>query len=282
MAENVLRLEGVTMQFGGVLAVDDLSLEVNKGEIVALIGPNGAGKTTAFNCITGIYEPTNGRITLGGEVIAENYPKGRMKTGYKGQNQGSFTKVVKYTPDRITWRGVARTFQNIRLFKALTVFDNVMIAKHMRAKQNVFSATFRLNSREEKRMREEALALLEEQNLAHLKDHIASSLPYGLQRRLEIARALATEPTLLLLDEPAAGMNPQETQELCDFILQIRDGYKLTVFLIEHHMDLVMQISERIYVLDFGKMIAHGTPDEVRNDHRVIDAYLGVVENVED
>jgi len=282
MAENVLRLEGVTMQFGGVLAVDDLSLEVNKGELVALIGPNGAGKTTAFNCITGIYEPTNGRISLNGEVIAENHPKGRMKTAYKGQHQGSFTNVVKYTPDRITWRGVARTFQNIRLFKALTVFDNVMIAKHMRAKQNVFSATFRLNSKEEKRMREEALALLEEQNLAHLKDHIASSLPYGLQRRLEIARALATEPTLLLLDEPAAGMNPQETQELSDFILQIRDGYKLTIFLIEHHMDLVMQISERIYVLDFGKMIAHGTPDEVRNDHRVIDAYLGVVENVED
>jgi branched-chain amino acid transport system ATP-binding protein len=205
-----------------------------------------------------------------------------MKTGYKGQNQGRYTKVVKYTPDRITWRGVARTFQNIRLFKALTVFDNVMIAKHMRAKQNVFSATFRINAKEERRMREEALALLEEQNLAHLKDHISSSLPYGLQRRLEIARALATEPSLLLLDEPAAGMNPQETQELCEFIRQIRDRYKLTIFLIEHHMDLVMQISERIYVLDFGKMIAHGTPDEVRNDRNVIDAYLGVVENAED
>jgi len=282
MAETVLSLEDVTMQFGGVVAVDNVSLEVNEGEIVALIGPNGAGKTTAFNCITGIYEPTNGRITLNGEVIAENHPKGRMKTGYKGRNQGCYTRVVRHTPDRITWRGVARTFQNIRLFKALTVFDNVMIAKHMRAKQNVFSATFRINAKEEKRMRQEALALLEEQNLAHLKDHIASSLPYGLQRRLEIARALATEPTLLLLDEPAAGMNPQETQELCEFIMQIRDEYKLTIFLIEHHMDLVMQISERIYVLDFGKMIAHGTPDEVRNDHHVIDAYLGVVEDVED
>jgi len=280
-AETVLRLEDVTMQFGGVMAVDNLSLEVCKGEIVALIGPNGAGKTTAFNCVTGIYEPTNGRITLGGEVIAENYPQGKMKTGYKGQNQGRYTKTVKYTPDRITWRGVARTFQNIRLFKSLTVFDNVMIAKHMRAKQNVFSATFRLNAREEKRMREETIALLEEQNLAHLKDHIASSLPYGLQRRLEIARALATEPTLLLLDEPAAGMNPQETQELCEFICQIREGYNLTIFLIEHHMDLVMQISERIYVLDFGKMIVHGTPDEVRNDRRVIDAYLGVAEDAE-
>jgi branched-chain amino acid transport system ATP-binding protein len=279
MGETVLRLDDLTMQFGGVVAVNNLSLEVNKGEIIALIGPNGAGKTTAFNCITGIYEPTNGRITLSGEVIAENYPRGRMKNGYKGQNQSRYAKVVKHTPDKITWRGVARTFQNIRLFKSLTVFDNVMIAKHMRATQNVFSATFRLNAKEEKRMREEALALLEEQNLAHLKDHISSSLPYGLQRRLEIARALATEPSLLLLDEPAAGMNPQETQELCEFILQIRDEYKLTIFLIEHHMDLVMQISERIYVLDFGKMIAHGTPDEVRNDQHVIDAYLGVVEN---
>ena len=279
MADTVLRLEDITMQFGGVVAVDNLSLEVNKGEIVALIGPNGAGKTTAFNCITGIYEPSNGRVTLNGEPIAENYPQGKMKKGYKGQNQGQYTKVVRYTPDKITWRGIARTFQNIRLFKALTVFDNVMIAKHMRAKQNVFSAIFRLNAKEEKRMREETLALLEEQNLAHLKDNIASSLPYGLQRRLEIARALATEPSLLLLDEPAAGMNPQETQELCDFIRQIKNDYKLTVFLIEHHMDLVMQISDRIYVLDFGKMIAHGTPDEIRNNQRVIDAYLGVTED---
>ena len=281
MPETVLSLQDVTMQFGGVVAVDNLSLQVNKGEIVALIGPNGAGKTTAFNCVTGIYEPTNGRITLNGEVIAENYPQRKMKAGYKGQNQGLYTKRVRYTPDRITWRGVARTFQNIRLFKALTVFDNVMIAKHMRAKQNVFSATFRLNAKEEKRMREETHALLEEQDLAHLKDHIASSLPYGLQRRLEIARALATEPALLLLDEPAAGMNPQETQDLCEFIERIRDEYRLTIFLIEHHMDLVMKISERIYVLDFGKMIAHGTPDEVRNDHRVIDAYLGVAEDAE-
>jgi len=282
MSETVLRLEDLTMQFGGVVAVDNLSLEVNKGELVALIGPNGAGKTTAFNCITGVYEPTNGRVTLHNEVIAENYPQGKMKAGYKGQNNGRYTKAVSQTPDKITKRGIARTFQNIRLFKALTVFDNVLIAKHMRAKQNVFSATFRLNHKEEKRMRAESLALLEEQNLAHLKDHVASSLPYGLQRRLEIARALATDPSLLLLDEPAAGMNPQETQELAAFIRQIRDRYKITIFLIEHHMDLVMQISERIYVLDFGKMISHGTPDEVKNDHRVIDAYLGVVEDAED
>lgn len=275
----VLRLEDITMQFGGVVAVDNLSLEVNKGEIVALIGPNGAGKTTAFNCITGVYEPTNGRISLNHAVIAENHPQGKMKTAYKGQNNGRYTKVVRYTPDKITQRGIARTFQNIRLFKALTVFENVMIAKHMRAKQNVFSATFRLNAKEERRMREETFALLEEQNLTHLKDHIASSLPYGLQRRLEIARALATGPSLLLLDEPAAGMNPQESQELAEFIQRIREEYQLTLFLIEHHMDLVMRISERIYVLDFGRMISQGTPDEIRNDQRVIDAYLGVGED---
>jgi branched-chain amino acid transport system ATP-binding protein len=262
--------------------VDNLSLEVNKGEIVALIGPNGAGKTTAFNCVTGVYEPTNGRITLNGEIIAENFPQGKMKALYKGENKGRYTNVVSLTPDKVTLRGIARTFQNIRLFKALTVFENVMIAKHMRAKQNVFSSVFRLNAKEEKRMNEETMTLLEEQNLVHLKDHIASSLPYGLQRRLEIARALATEPVLLLLDEPAAGMNPQETQDLSAFIQQIREKYKLTIFLIEHHMDLVMRISDRIYVLDFGRLISHGTPQEVRNDQHVINAYLGVVEDAED
>ena len=282
MAETVLRLDDITMQFGGVVAVDNLSLEVHKGELVALIGPNGAGKTTAFNCITGVYEPTNGRITLNDEVIVENYPQGKMKNTYKGQNNGRYTKAVSHTPDKITKRGIARTFQNIRLFKSLSVFENVLIAKHMRARQNIFTAAFRINAKEEKRMQEESMALLEEQNLAHLKDHIASSLPYGLQRRLEIARALATGPSLLLLDEPAAGMNPQETQELADFIRQIREQYKLSIFLIEHHMDLIMQISERIYVLDFGKMISHGPPEYVQNDHHVIDAYLGVVEDAED
>jgi branched-chain amino acid transport system ATP-binding protein len=281
MSENVLRLDDITMQFGGVVAVNNLTMEVNMGEIVALIGPNGAGKTTAFNCITGVYEPTNGRITLNGEVIAENYPQGKMKALYKGENRGNYTKIVSMTPDRITLRGIARTFQNIRLFKALTVFENVMIAKHMRAKHNVFTATFRLSASEEKRMREETMALLCEQKLDHLKDSISSSLPYGLQRRLEIARALATEPKLLLLDEPAAGMNPQETQDMADFIRQIRDQYKITILLIEHHMDLVMKISERIYVLDFGRMISYGNPNEVRNDQKVINAYLGVVENVE-
>lgn len=279
MSENVLRLEDVTMQFGGVVAVRGLSLEVNRGEIVALIGPNGAGKTTAFNCITGVYEPTNGRVSFQGEVVVENYPQGKMKALYAGEKNGAYTKVVSHTPDLITRKGIARTFQNIRLFGALTVFENVLIAKHMRAKQNVLSATFRLNAKEEKRMRDESMELLEMQHLVHLKDEIASSLPYGLQRRLEIARALATAPSLLLLDEPAAGMNPQETQELTDFIRQIKDQYKLTILMIEHHMDLVMQISDRLYVLDFGKQIAQGTPEVIQNDQRVIDAYLGVAED---
>ena len=282
MSQTVLSMEHVTMQFGGVVAVDDLSLEVNQGEIVALIGPNGAGKTTAFNCITGVYEPTNGKVEFQGRPMVENYPHGKMRKDYQGENLGLYTNKISPTPDKITQLGIARTFQNIRLFSALTVFENVLIAKHMRAKQNFLSATFRLNAKEEHRMRQEAMALLEEQNLAHLKDEIAGSLPYGLQRRLEIARALATEPKLLLLDEPAAGMNPQETQELTDFIRQIRGEYGLTIFMIEHHMDLVMQISERIYVLDFGKLIAQGTPAEIQSNQRVIDAYLGVADDAED
>ena len=279
MGKNVLRLENLTMQFGGVVAVNDLSLSIDEGEIVALIGPNGAGKTTAFNMITGVYAPTNGAIYFHDQLIVSNHPQGKMKKLYAGENNGMFTQVVNPTPDLITRKGIARTFQNIRLFSALTVFDNVLIAKHMRAKQNFLSATFRLNHKEEARMRAETMALLEEQNLDHLKDEVAGSLPYGLQRRLEIARALATHPKLLLLDEPAAGMNPQETQELTDFIKQTRDKYHLTVFMIEHHMDLVMQISERIYVLDFGKLIAHGTPAEVQSNQRVIDAYLGVADD---
>ncbi|WP_313341456.1 ABC transporter ATP-binding protein [Lacrimispora sp.] len=279
---NVLHMEDVTMQFGGVVAVNGLTLDVNQGEIVALIGPNGAGKTTAFNCVTGIYEPTFGKVDFMGETILSNTPKGKAEKTYLGEVTPRPISIIRNTPDKITQKGIARTFQNIRLFGQLTVFDNVLIAKHMRARQNVFSATLRLNRKEEERMRAEATALLEEQNLLHLKDEIASSLPYGLQRRLEIARALATEPKFLLLDEPAAGMNPQETQELTDFIKQIRDTYHLTVFMIEHHMDLVMQISDRIYVLDFGKLIAQGTPDEIQNNERVIEAYLGVSDDAED
>lgn len=276
--KNILSMHHITMQFGGVVAVNDLSLKVDEGEIVALIGPNGAGKTTAFNCVTGIYEPTNGKIVFNGETILASSPKGRMKKLYLGEYAPFNIKPVANTPDMITAKGIARTFQNIRLFHNLTVFDNVLIAKHMRAKQNVFSATLRLNYKEEERMRREALELLDMQGLLQYKDDIAKSLPYGLQRRLEIARALATSPKLLLLDEPAAGMNPQETEELTDFIKRIRDDYKLTIFMIEHHMDLVMQISDRIYVLDFGKLIAEGTPEEIQNNEHVIDAYLGVVE----
>ena len=278
---NLLRVENVTMQFGGVVAVNNLSLDIPEHKIIALIGPNGAGKTTAFNCITGVYQPTNGKVEFMGKPIVAAHPKGKMKKQYKGQNAKLYVndRFIDPTPDEITKLGIARTFQNIRLWKSMTVFDNVLIAKHMRAKQNVFSATFRGNAKEEKRMREETMALLEEQGLEKYADDLATSLPYGLQRRLEIARALATDPKLLLLDEPAAGMNPQETQELAEFIKQIREKYDLTVFLIEHHMDLVMRISDYIYVIDFGSEIAEGVPKDVQANQRVIDAYLGVAED---
>ena len=279
MSKNVLKIENATMQFGGVVAVDNLNLEINQGEIVALIGPNGAGKTTAFNVVTGVYQPTNGAVWCNGEKIIENHPQGKMKKLYKGQHNGEYTQVLAPTPDKITKLGMARTFQNIRLWKSQTVFDNVLIAKHCRTTSNVFSATFRLNRKEEKEQREEVMKLLEIVGLADVKDELATSLPYGKQRRLEIARALAAEPQLLLLDEPAAGMNPQETDELTAFIGEIRDRFKLTIFLIEHHMNLVMDISDRIYVLDFGKLIAQGTPAEIQNNQRVIDAYLGVADD---
>ncbi|MDO4507267.1 MAG: ABC transporter ATP-binding protein [Spirochaetales bacterium] len=275
MAENVLKIENVTMQFGGVVAVNNLSLEVNKNEIVSLIGPNGAGKTTAFNVVTGVYAPTNGAVYFNGDKIIENYPHGKMKKLYSGQNNGLYKGHLEPTPDKITKLGIARTFQNIRLWKSQSVFDNVLIAKHCRRTSNVFSATFRLNAKEEKAQRQETEELLNILGLYDVRNEKCTSLPYGLQRRLEIARALATNPSLLLLDEPAAGMNPQETQELTDFIYKIRDDFKLTVFMIEHHMDLVMNISDRIYVLNFGALISKGTPEEVQNDPVVISAYLG-------
>ncbi len=212
-----------------------------------------SGKTTAFNVITGVYAPTNGRVSFDGKTVIENCPRGKMKKSYLGENAGKYTHVIEPTPDRLTALGMARTFQNIRLWKSMTVFDNVLIAKHMKRSSNLFSATFGFN--------------------------LSTSLPYGKQRRLEIARALATEPKLLLLDEPAAGMNPQETVELTKFIGEIRDQFHVSILLIEHHMDLVMDISERIYVLDFGSMIASGTPAEIQANEKVIDAYLGVTDD---
>ena len=278
--ENVLEMKNITMQFGGVVAVNNLSLNVKKGEIVSLIGPNGAGKTTAFNVVTGVYAPTNGAVYFNGKEIVENYPQGKMKKLYAGTNRGDFTKHLEPTPDVITKLGIARTFQNIRLWKSQTVFTNVLIARHMRRTSNVFTATFRLNRSEEKKQREETDELLKILGLYEVRNELCTSLPYGLQRRLEIARALATEPKLLLLDEPAAGMNPQETAELTDFIRRIRDEFHLTVFMIEHHMDLVMDISDRIYVLNFGALIASGSPEEIQNNPEVISAYLGESEEL--
>ena len=253
MNKRVLEVTHATMRFGGLVAVNDLNMHIDSQEIVALIGPNGAGKTTAFNMITGVYAPTEGSVILQGRSIT------RMR------------------PDRIASAVSARTFQNIRLFKALTVLDNVLIAQHVRLTASWLGAVLRSPRyrKEEARAYERAKELLTYMGLWEVRDEISSSLPYGMQRKLEIARALATQPTLLLLDEPAAGMNPAESAELTELIRGIRDRYHLTVLLIEHHMDLVMDISDRIYVLNYGGLIAEGTPAEIQQNDDVIRAYLG-------
>ncbi|MCK9217148.1 MAG: ABC transporter ATP-binding protein [Firmicutes bacterium] len=253
---EMLRTDDITMQFGGLVAVKDFNLNLNKGSIIALIGPNGAGKTTIFNMITSVYKPTKGKIYFKDKDITE------------------------LAPHIVTKLGIARTFQNIRLFKDLSVFENVLIANHLHLKSNVFEAILRDSKykKEERLMKEKALELLEIVGLSDVKNEKSSSLPYGMQRKLEIARALATNPEILLLDEPAAGMNPRETEEITLFIKKIRDDFDLTILLIEHHMQVVMDISEEIYVLDYGITIAKGSPYEIQNNERVIQAYLGVDE----
>lgn len=277
MSENVLRVENVTMQFGGVVAVDNMNLEVNRDEIVSLIGPNGAGKTTAFNVITGVYAPTNGSVYFQGNKIIENHPQGKMKKLYKGEHAGDYKHVLQPTPDKVTKLGIARTFQNIRLFKNLTVEDNVKIGLHNATDYSLAQSILRLPVfwQEEKKAHEKALELLSIFDMQDMADWKAGSLPYGAQRRLEIVRALATKPGIMLLDEPAAGMNPSETTELMENIRKIRDTFHIAIMLIEHDMNLVMGICEGIAVLNYGRIIAKGSPEEIKSNPVVIEAYLG-------
>ena len=256
MAQDLLKATDVSMVFGGLSAVSDLNLHIREGELLGLIGPNGAGKTTAFNLFTGVYRPTTGEITLRGKSI------------------------VGLAPYEITARGIARTFQNIRLFGELSVLDNVKIAYHSHMNYGLLEAMLRVGRyrAEEEKLEEEAMRLLEIFRLADSAAEKAKNLPYGAQRRLEIARALAAQPALLLLDEPAAGMNPQETQELMEMICWVRRAFGITILLIEHDMSLVMGICERIYVLEYGTVIAAGTPAEIRSNPEVIRAYLGAEE----
>lgn len=257
MSEPILNVSGMSMHFGGIRAVDQVDLDIRRGEIVALIGPNGAGKTTFFNCLTGIYNPTAGDIML-------NPPQAKP------------VRINGLKPNKVTEKGMARTFQNIRLFQNMTVLENVMIGRHCRTSSFIAGAVFRTqhNRREEREIIERSYQILQKVGLEDMVNENASNLSYGAQRRLEIARALATDPFLLLLDEPAAGMNPQETNDLDELITRIRDD-GLSVLLIEHDMKLVMSISDRIFVMDYGKKIAQGTPEAVRANPAVIKAYLG-------
>ena len=256
--KNVLRVENVTMQFGGVVAVDDLSMEVNEGEIVALIGPNGAGKTTAFNVITGVYAPTNGQVLFDGKKVVENHPRGKMRRQYKGKHLGDYKSVLEPTPDKLTRMGMARTFQNIRLWKSMTVFDNVLIAKHLRRSSNMFTAMFRLNAREEARQRAEVLELLRVVGLEDVKDELATSLPYGKQRRLEIARALATHPKVLLCDEATSALDPNTTRQILELIRDINQKLNITVVVITHQMSVVKEICSHVAILDEGRVAESG------------------------